>query len=154
MKRIFSAGNPDMKTHVEFRSNAFPPYEGEEEEINPGVYGKRLAEFLCRGLREKGFEPLEPIAEDWRWMLPIKNDGFRLWIGCGNYDEYPDGFLCFIEPHQPKLRRFLFLGRTDTTTRVTALQKAIDELLSSHPGVRDKRWWSYDEFNTRAADLT
>jgi hypothetical protein len=24
-----------MKTHVEFRSDAFPPYDGEEDEINP-----------------------------------------------------------------------------------------------------------------------
>ena len=80
-----------MKTHVEFRSNAFPPYEGEENEINPGRYGKRVAEFLVHGLREKGFELLNPIAEDWGWVVPIKNDGFRLWIGCGNYDEFPDG---------------------------------------------------------------
>jgi hypothetical protein len=45
-----------MKTYVEFRSNEFPPCEGEEEEINPERYGKRVAEFLVRGLKEKGFE--------------------------------------------------------------------------------------------------
>jgi hypothetical protein len=28
-----------MKTHVEFRSDAFPPYDDEEYEINPGRYG-------------------------------------------------------------------------------------------------------------------
>jgi hypothetical protein len=33
-----------MKTQVEFRSSKFPPYEGEEEQINPGLWGKRLAE--------------------------------------------------------------------------------------------------------------
>ena len=93
-----------MKTHVEFRSAAFPPYEGEEDEINPGRYGKRVAEFLIRGLKQKGFQPSEPVAEDWGWVVPIQNDAFRLWIGCGNYDEYPDGFLCFIEPHQPTIR--------------------------------------------------
>ncbi len=31
-----------MKTQVEFRSTKFPPYEGEEEEINPGLWGRRL----------------------------------------------------------------------------------------------------------------
>ena len=87
-----------MKTHVQFRSDAFPPYDGEEDEINPGRYGKRVAEFLVRGLKDKGFEPLDPVAEDWGWVVPIKNDGFNLWIGCGNYDEYPDdGFVCFID---------------------------------------------------------
>ena len=28
-----------MKTHVEFRSDQFPPYEGEADEVNPGVHG-------------------------------------------------------------------------------------------------------------------
>jgi hypothetical protein len=36
----------DMLTYVEFRSGNFPPYEGEEQESNPGIFGKRLAEFL------------------------------------------------------------------------------------------------------------
>lgn len=49
-----------MKTHVECRSDASPPSDGEEDENNPGRYGKRVAEFLVRGLKEKGFEPLEP----------------------------------------------------------------------------------------------
>jgi len=136
-----------MKTHVEFRSHAFPPYDGEEDEINPGRYGKRVAEFLARGLKEKGFESLDPLAEDWGWVVPIKNNGFNLWIGCGNYDEYPgDGFLCFIEPHQPKIRRW-FLWTVDISARVSALQEAIDQVLSRNPAVRDKKWWSYEEFN-------
>jgi hypothetical protein len=97
-------------------------------------------------LKEKGFEPLEPIAEDWGWVVPIKNDGFKLWIGCGNYAEYPDGFLCFIEPYQPTIRRFLFLWKVNTSAKVNALQEAIDQVLSSNPEIRAKRWWSYEEF--------
>ena len=100
-----------MKTHVEFRSDQFPPYEGEDDEVNPGLYGKRLAEFLVRELKPKGFEPLKPVAEDWGWVIPIKNDGFRLSIGCGYYEEHPDGFLCFIEPHKPAIRKFPLLAQ-------------------------------------------
>lgn len=134
-----------MKTHVEFRSDQFPPYEGQET-INPGRYGKRLAEYLARGLREMGFEPLDPIAEDWGWVLPIRNDGFRLWIGCANYDEFPDGFLCFIEPCKAAIRPFPFLRKIVTSSKVAALQSAIDKVLSANPRIRDKRWWSYEEF--------
>jgi hypothetical protein len=139
-----------MKTHVEFRSDEFPPYEGEEVEINPGRYGKRVAEFLVRGLKTNGFEPLEPIAEDWGWVVPIRNDGFKIWIGCGNYGEYDDGFPCFIEPHRRTIRRFLFLWKVDTSETITSLQEAIDELLLANPGIRDKRWWTYEEFNLPA----
>jgi hypothetical protein len=136
-----------MKTHVEFRSESFPPYDGEENQVNPRRYGKRLAEYMRLGLATSGFTPLDLIAEDWGWVIPIENDKFNLWVGCGNYDEYPDdGFLCFIEPHQPKIRRWL-IWTIDTSLRVTALQMAIDQVLSANPAIRDKKWWTYDEFN-------
>ena len=136
-----------MKTHVEFRSDAFPAYYGEEDEITAGRYGWRVAEMLVTGLRQKGFNTLTPIGEDWGWVVPIQNDGFRLWIGCGKYDEYPDdGFLCFIEPHRSRIRRWL-LWTVDTSTKVMALYEAIDQLLSANPAVRDKKWWTYEEFN-------
>ncbi|HEX2476844.1 MAG TPA: hypothetical protein VHK01_18970, partial [Lacipirellulaceae bacterium] len=113
-----------MQTHVEFRSDQFPPYDSEEYEVNPGRYGKRLAEFLQRGLSAKGFVVGDPIAEDWGWVIPIKNEAFRLWVGCGNYDEYPeDGFLCFIEPHTPTIRRFF--RRINVADRVRELRDAM-----------------------------
>jgi hypothetical protein len=135
-----------METHVEFRSDRFPPYEGEEDDINPGRYGKRLAEFLQSGLNGRGFVAGSPIAEDWGWIVPIENREFAMSIGCGNYDEYPeDGFLCFIEPHAPTIRKWF--RKIDTSARVSELRNAIDTVLAAEPGVRDKRWWTYDEFN-------
>ena len=138
-----------MLTHVEFRSDEFPPYDGEDHQINPGLWGRRLAEFLRDGLRIEGFQTEEPKAEDWGWVLPIVNEGFRLWVGCGNYQEYPDGFLCFIEPHEPSVRRFL--KRIDTRERISALQRAMDKVLVEEAGIRAKRWWTYEEFNCRPA---
>ncbi len=134
-----------MKTHVEFRSDKFPAYDSEDEEINPGRYGKRVAEFLAAGLPSHGFEPEAFIAEDWGWVVPIKNDDFKLSIGCGNYEEYPDGFLCFIESHVPVIRKLF--KNIDTQARVEALQRAIDAVLSESAGIRDKKWWSHEEFN-------
>src|SRR5690606_24640503 len=63
-----------MLTHVEFRSSAFPPYESEFDEINPGRYGKRLAEYLAAGLRREGEIVGEPGAEDWGWVVPVAHD--------------------------------------------------------------------------------
>lgn len=59
----------DMRTQVEFRSNLFPPYPGEDDEIIPGRWGKRLAEFVHSGLKNRGFDVIEPGAEDWGWMV-------------------------------------------------------------------------------------
>ncbi len=43
------ANTSEMLTHMEFRSDRFPPYEGEEQQVNPGLWGKRLAEFPSEG---------------------------------------------------------------------------------------------------------
>ena len=141
------------KTLVEFRSHDFPPYEGEEEDVNPGRYGKRLAEFLVRKLPSKGFEPREPIAEDWGWVIPIKNHGFRLWIGCGNLDGEADAFLCFIEPHTPRVRRFPFLWTIDASRPVEQLQTALNQILSAEPTIRETRWWTVAEFRAQTRQL-
>ena len=134
-----------MLTYVEFRSDLFPADPDEDEAVNPGVYGRRLALFLAGELRGEGFICGQPFAEDWGWCIPIENDGFKLWIGCGSYSEYPDGFLCFIEPHTPVIRKLF--TKVDTRPRVEALQKAIDTVLSGRPLIRDKRWWTHEDFN-------
>ena len=87
-----------MKTQVEFRSDKFPPYDGEQEEINPGLWGKRLAEYLQKNLPQHGVTVTGIGAEDWGWMIELENEEFPLWIGCGHQDGDNDEFLCFIEP--------------------------------------------------------
>ena len=72
------------------------------------------------------------------------NDAFRLWIGCGNYQEYPDGYLCFIKQHTPYVRKLF--RKIDTRERVEALQRALDKILVEANGIREKepfRNWFY-----------
>jgi hypothetical protein len=137
-----------MKTCVEFRSDRFPAYNGEEQ-VNPGLWGKRLAEFLRDGLRGEGIETEEPMAEDWGWIVPVVNERFQLWIGCGRYQQYPDGFLCFIEPHTPFVRKVL--KKIDTRERVGALQRTLDKILREDAGIRAKRWFTHEQFNNPAS---
>jgi hypothetical protein len=138
-----------MLTHVEFRSTAFPPYEGESEEINPGRFGKRLGEYLSAELRARGEHVGELFAEDWGWVVPIENAAFNLWVGVGNYEEYSDGFLCFIEPHKEYVRKLW--KKIPTRERIEALQRKIAEALQSHPKVRDVKWSTQEEFNRGGA---
>ena len=140
-----------MLTHVEFRSDRFGALEGEEELINPNLWGKQLADFLKAGLDAEGFETTEPIAEDWGWVLQIKNEPLAFWIGCGHYQEYSDGYLCFIEPHKPFVWKLL--RKIDTQSRIAALQRAMDKVLAEEAGIRAKRWWTYDDFNHQSGKL-
>ncbi len=91
---VFAEKKRHMKTQAEFRSNKFPPYDGEQEEINPGC----LAEYLQKNLPHHGVKVTGIGAEDWGWMIELENDEFPLWIGCGHQDGDNDEFLCFIEP--------------------------------------------------------
>ena len=54
-----------MKTQVEFRSSKFPSYKGEQEQINPGLWGKCLPEYFVRKLSEKGVTEIKEVV--WKW---------------------------------------------------------------------------------------
>ena len=127
-----------MKTQVEFRSAKFPPYEGEEEQINPGLWDKRLAEYLVQKLSEKGIKTNAIIAEDWGWYIPIENDGFRLALCCGHQYGDDDEFLCFTDPSTPIVKKLV--KKIDATAQLTRLTEAMQQILASDPDIRDVVW--------------
>jgi hypothetical protein len=127
-----------MKTQVEFRSSKFPPYDGEEDQINPGQWGKRLAQYLAQQLSEKGILTKPIIAEDWGWYIPIQNNGFRLAICCGHQIGDDDQFLCFTDPSTPVFRKFF--KKIDATAQLTRLTDAMRQILSSDPDIKEVVW--------------
>lgn len=141
-----------MKTHLEFRSDAFPAQPGEAEQVNPGRWGRLLADYLCAELRARGFAGQGPFAEDWGWLIPLENDPFAMWIGCGNIEsdaDTADQFLCFIEPSKPFVRKLF--RKVDTTARVSELASALEAALRAHPRVRELRWWTDREVGYKSA---
>ena len=127
-----------MKTQVEFRSSKFPPYEGEEAEINPGLWGKRLTEYLAAKLAENGIETEDMTIEDWGCYLPVRTDGVRLALCCGHQNGDDDQFLCFTDPGTPKIKK---LFRTiDATPQFARLLEALRRILESDPEIREIVW--------------
>jgi len=127
-----------MKTFAEFRSSKFPAYEGEEEEINPGLWGQRLAEYLVAKLPEQGLAAGEPIAEDWGWYVPVQVDGAALALCCGHQYGEDDVFLCFTDPQRPVVRKLF--KKVDVTAQLTRLVDAVNAILSADPDIRDVSW--------------
>ena len=127
-----------MQTQVEFRSSKFPPYEGEEEKINPGLWGKRLAEYLVEKLAAHGIEAEDMIAEDWGWYVPLRNEGFRLALCCGHQNGDDDQFLCFTDPSTPIVKKLF--RKIDATAQLTRLTEALRTILASDPEIRDIVW--------------
>jgi hypothetical protein len=56
-----------------FESPAFAVAPGEDEETNPGIFGKALAQWLAGQLRDAGFATGEVIAEDFGWCVPVES---------------------------------------------------------------------------------
>jgi hypothetical protein len=127
-----------MQTQVTFRSSKFPPCEGEEEQINPGLWGKRLAGYLVQKLAEKGIETGEMVAEDWGWYVPLRNEGFPLALCCGHQDGDDDEFLCFTEPATPVIKKFF--RKIDATAQLTQLTEALRQILAADPDIREIVW--------------
>lgn len=133
-----------MRSQFEFVSADFPPYPGEDQQINPGRYGLRLAEFLSRQLPAHGFPVLSVGVEDWGVRVELDNPDYPLWIGCGNYEEQEDSFLCFIEPSTPFVRKWF--KKLPNAPTVERLATAIEAILQSSGKVSGLRWWSDNEF--------
>jgi len=123
---------------VEFRSLKFPAYEGEEEQINPGHWGRRVTECLAAKLAEKGIVTEKMAIEDWGCWLPIQNKGFTLALCCGHQYGDDDQFVIFTHPKSPKVTK---LFRTiDATLQLTRLLDALRQILEADPEIRDIVW--------------
>ena len=127
-----------MKTFAEFKSNKFPPYDGEQEQINPGLWGKRLAEYFVAKLPQFGISAAEPIAEDWGWYLPVTVQGTQLALCCGHQDGDDDEFLVFTEPSQPVTRKLF--KKIDVTVPLTQLTRSVEAILTADPEIREVKW--------------
>jgi hypothetical protein len=77
---------------IEFTSGAFLPREPEEQQVNPGLYGKELAMWLVQALAERGVAVGEPIGEDWGWLCIHTAEANNVWIGCGSLSEPGEGY--------------------------------------------------------------
>jgi hypothetical protein len=130
-----------MRTHVEFYSTQFPPYPDEEEQINPGVWGKRLAEYLKTHLQTHGIPSGEIFVEDWGVGIPIEGMEHNIWIGCASYqdNDNSDGFLCFIEPSKGYIRKWF--RKIDISEKIQRVADTLDLILKNDPDIRDINWW-------------
>jgi hypothetical protein len=125
-----------MRSHFEFRSDSLLDVMS-----NEGIpRGEKISRLLAEHLPEQGFRVQSVEPEDWGWKVQISNEAFPLWIGCGHYEEYADGHLCFIEPSKPYVRRWL--KRISTSEQVERLAMALENVVRSQPGTYDARWWA------------
>lgn len=127
-----------------FKSSIFEIEPDEDEEINPGIYGRQLAVWLKARLEEVGY-PVEIINEDWGCCLMCSWDPFRLWVGCANmmdFESVHDGtsnkedivWHCFVTAEIPFFKRLF--RKIDTASAVSKLNADIARILAAEPQIK------------------
>jgi hypothetical protein len=126
------------------RSSLFEIEAGEDQQTNPGRYGKQLSTWLRSKLIERGYKAAEVLPEDWGWCVMCRREPFLLWIGCGSVfddSQYPNSpppgrevtWSCFVTAEKPFLRGLF--KRIDTSAAVEALFKDVEAILAAEPSI-------------------
>ncbi len=101
-----------MKTEIYIKSNLFPAYPNEEEEINPGRFGRKLGEFVREALVKNGVEVVDLYPTDYGYEMRIVQFDFDVFVITGNVDEEENIdskenlFLISIDPNKDYVRKF------------------------------------------------
>jgi len=124
-----------MSTHPQFtfHTDFFKPIAGEDEQTNPGRYGKALAEWLAERLRERGVSVEGVFPEDFGWVVVMSRKPFVLWLGCGNTEGNVAEWSVFTGTDIPMLQRLF--KRVNPAAEIEKLRRHLAELLPSIPGV-------------------
>jgi hypothetical protein len=69
---------------IHVRSSRFAIEPGEDEETNPGVFGRAFARWLATQLPALGWRVKGCIAEDFGRLVEVEDPKFRLYVACAN----------------------------------------------------------------------
>jgi hypothetical protein len=116
-----------------FKSTSLEIEPGEDEDINPGIYGRQLAAWLKARLEDHGY-PVEVIEEDWGRCLMCARKPFMLWVGCGamtGATKEDVVWHCFVVAEPGLLSRFFM--KTEAAGAVAKLDYTLGEILRAEP---------------------
>lgn len=127
-----------MTRQVWFTSSFFRVEPGEDEETNPGRYGKTLAHWVSERLRERGVPVEGVVPEDFGWVVMVSRRPFLLWVGCGNEDGSEDRWTLFAAAEPGLLRRMF--RRVDPRPAVARLEEHLAHIVADIPDARNVVW--------------
>jgi hypothetical protein len=122
---------------LEFESSAFAVAPGEDDETNPGIYGRALAHWLADQLRATGFSVGDVIAEDFGWCVPVASKPHSLYVACASTGERPDQWRVFAFAEGGVMARLLW--RDTRAESLASLFAALRRCLESAPTILNLR---------------
>ena len=120
--------------HV-IRTASFPIRPGEDQETNPGVFGRALADYLASQILARGESVEGVIPEDFGYCIMLRRKPVRLWVACGNRRERTDEWIAFAVAEGGLIGRAL--GTIDPSPEIERLSKMLGEIMRAAPGLEE-----------------
>ena len=129
-----------------FNSDLFQIESGEDEETNPRMYGKQMANWVRKKLADSRYDPEEVIPEDFGWLVLCSRSPYLLGVVCVSFEdpetEQPDSlpppfdqvkWSCSIFVEVPFFKRLF--RKVDTTEGVRKLDAELRSILEAEPRI-------------------
>jgi hypothetical protein len=119
-----------------FKSTLFEIEPGEDDEINPGIYGRQVSTWLRQQLDSRGYATEDIIHEDWGRCLMLQRSPFALWVGVSSEGEGDDlSWHCFAVT-EGGLKMRLFGKKNEIEITREKLAASLREILESETAIR------------------
>ena len=120
-----------------FECPAFEVIPGEDEETNPGIYGKSLASWLAERLRSAGVPAGDVIAEDFGWCIPVGSKPHSLYVACAGTEGEGAEWRVFAFAEGGMFARLR--GKDGRGESLATLFAAVRHCIESAPDIRGLR---------------
>jgi hypothetical protein len=127
----------DSPIHFIFESSAFPPIPGEDEETNPGIFGRGLSEWLAEQLRGAGYEVKRLVAEDFGRLVEVAQPGCKLYVVASSTDDTATEWRVFAFSEFGLFAKLM--GAPSGAEAVSKLMTALRGILTVSPQIRALR---------------
>lgn len=128
-----------MSKRLCFTSSKFPPFPGEDEKTNTGVFGLALARWIREKLISYGHRIIEePIPEDWGWVVMVQRKPYKLWVGCGNEVGNSMQWGVFVEAEPGLLHKLLKRGAPSPS--VATLEHQLEKIVMLENECQNVKW--------------
>lgn len=128
----------EMSPHLIFRTHQFAITPGDDEETNPGIFGKSLAHAVYKHLREKGHEAEPAEAEDYGWVVQVKQvAGGEVRVVCmAQGDDEDMEWRIFVTRNLGMMDKLRGRG-PEVAKSVADVYAVVHDWIRSQPGTRD-----------------
>src|SRR5689334_9001633 len=120
--------------HLICESSAFPPVRGEDDETNPGIFGRAFTEWLADRLRSESYEVKRLVAEDFGRLIEVTHPGCKLYAAVSSTDDSATEWRVFAFSEFGLLAKLK--GSPGSADAVTKLMATLKSILTQHPEIR------------------